>query len=923
MTISLRQATWVLILLLIAPYGYGQAPLAPTIRYSTGLAQSSNGAASLLFGTYGFGDSNLTGFAVQGGGNNFFTQFCVDAGIPTNLCVNNGLQSNTCSDTAIKVAQTVTTTATTNPLYVEDCGSNESDTGTANTANQDLGMVQTGVFKGSYLTALPSEEVLAFGSATLTGGYATDASTFAKSKGVSTATTGTATETVQVGQSGVVYCWTYNYTTSSGVYQMLDTTTPSNTALTDTITNTSTFNSQGIARAPVNLGTTYPVALRFVLTPNTTHTIQQNVTVSGPTGFIGCTSPGAAKHGQGAPTLVMGNTPPEQYGNYAAAVLQTLNNQQKIWKILDGDGLNVIPWDLYDDMNQSTDFDSKTVIGTTLNTVGSGQTNGTYTEQATTDTCGGTTHAYVTYTIAGGVITGAPVPTIIPGTLNSYSQNCTAASWTVAHGGTPGTFTAILSTNTGYTSAPPFHFSQNGHNSAARSLEGAVQGSLLPVSGGVSGSIGTQTQNVRAHYTVINATTPTFTLVASNQGGTCMDVANNSGSQTITMAGSTGNAGTTNIPPNGGMRACDWDGSGLWSITGAYNPQWAAKNVANTWTANQTIGVAGTSTGSLTLASATATGSVTLTPASAASAFTATLPAATDTVVELTQTQTLTNKSLVLTEINSGLTAGGVVGATSTSATCMSTFSASGLIKMAAASSTCPSASSITDDATKVTITDSGGLVLAPASTAGMYSLKQGTTQATGTTAITHQAPTAVTSYIVTEPGAISANNNMVKSYAATSGTVTTESFVQGQRKSMLTTAYTNATTTASTIWSFSVDASTSYTITCKGLYKAATGGVFSLTVTGPASPTLVTYDYGPAINLAANAPTFADYNGTGAAYPTGVDTTAVTAAATDLPFSISFGFTNGVTAGTFAIQGSTLVTNTLTVEAGSFCVAY
>lgn len=48
-------------------------------------------------------------------------------------------------------------------------------------------------------------------------------------------------------------------------------------------------------------------------------------------------------------------------------------------------------------------------------------------------------------------------------------------------------------------------------------------------------------------------------------------------------------------------------------------------------------------------------GATTLAGASSASNFTATFPAATDTVVELTQTQTLTNKSLAGTEVNSGL----------------------------------------------------------------------------------------------------------------------------------------------------------------------------------------------------------------------------------------------------------------------------
>lgn len=61
---------------------------------------------------------------------------------------------------------------------------------------------------------------------------------------------------------------------------------------------------------------------------------------------------------------------------------------------------------------------------------------------------------------------------------------------------------------------------------------------------------------------------------------------------------------------------------------------------------NLAIGTAGSATGTVTLESATATGGITLTPASAASQFTVTVPAATDTLVNLAGTQTLTNKTL-------------------------------------------------------------------------------------------------------------------------------------------------------------------------------------------------------------------------------------------------------------------------------------
>jgi len=38
------------------------------------------------------------------------------------------------------------------------------------------------------------------------------------------------------------------------------------------------------------------------------------------------------------------------------------------------------------------------------------------------------------------------------------------------------------------------------------------------------------------------------------------------------------------------------------------------------------------------------------------------------------------------------------------------------------------------------------------------------------------------------------------------------------------------------------------------------------------------------------------------------------------MPWNLEIGYTNGTTAGTLAIQGQTISTNTLTVEAGSYC---
>lgn len=81
------------------------------------------------------------------------------------------------------------------------------------------------------------------------------------------------------------------------------------------------------------------------------------------------------------------------------------------------------------------------------------------------------------------------------------------------------------------------------------------------------------------------------------------------------------------------------------------------------------------------------------------------------------------------------------------------------------------------DDGTTLTYTGSGGISVNTGSTAGAISLTQGTTQSTGTTNITIQAPTSVTSYIRTLPAAAGSTGFLLETVA---GSVQTESLVAG-----------------------------------------------------------------------------------------------------------------------------------------------
>ena len=269
---------------------------------------------------------------------------------------------------------------------------------------------------------------------------------------------------------------------------------------------------------------------------------------------------------------------------------------------------------------------------------------------------------------------------------------------------------------------------------------------------------------------------------------------------------------------------------------------------------------------------------------------------------------TLTSGSLLYASSTTGIATGSLITANS-------------LIKSGGAG-TAPAAAGITDNSTVVTVTDPGGLYLAPSSAAGALWIKQGSAQTTQTTAVGITAPTSVTSYTILLPGSASSTvNNNALSFSATASNITTASFVPITRKSILTSQYSNATATPSTIWSFSVDASTNYQVECQGIYKAASGGAFELTLTGPASPTNVSYTFTPEVNLASNTGTYLDYeSGVATTYPTSINTPAVTAAATDMSFTIIIGLNNGTTAGTLAIQGNTISTNTLNIEIGSTC---
>jgi hypothetical protein len=118
-------------------------------------------------------------------------------------------------------------------------------------------------------------------------------------------------------------------------------------------------------------------------------------------------------------------------------------------------------------------------------------------------------------------------------------------------------------------------------------------------------------------------------------------------------------------------------------------------------------------------------------------------------------------------------TSGGIPCFTSASTWASSLLLTANVLTKGGGSGTCPTNSSVTDNGTTVTSIDTGGYVapvfVADGTTAGFVDFPQGSTSASvapcnTANSICHQAPTSVTSYVVTEPGAAPTLSGSLKS---------------------------------------------------------------------------------------------------------------------------------------------------------------
>jgi hypothetical protein len=135
--------------------------------------------------------------------------------------------------------------------------------------------------------------------------------------------------------------------------------------------------------------------------------------------------------------------------------------------------------------------------------------------------------------------------------------------------------------------------------------------------------------------------------------------------------------------------------------------------------------------------------------------------------------------------------------------------------------------------------------------------------------------------------------------------------------RGILTSTYTNATTTASNITglSFAVAANRNYVMTCQLFYQGSVGTAgLDITITGPAAATSIFYGY-------KEHPTATTIqNSVAAAFATKLVGAAAVTVTTNLSAEVTLGLRNGANAGTIQVQGSATGAGTVTVQAGSYC---
>jgi hypothetical protein len=229
-----------------------------------------------------------------------------------------------------------------------------------------------------------------------------------------------------------------------------------------------------------------------------------------------------------------------------------------------------------------------------------------------------------------------------------------------------------------------------------------------------------------------------------------------------------------------------------------------------------------------------------------------------------------------------------------------------------------------TDDGTTLAYTGAGGVEApifeATGPTAGFFAVSQGTTSAAvdpcnvANTAC-FQAPAAVTSYVQDVPGAAPVNNNSASICSNASPSIC--AFAKMSQTGMVAAQQAGLTSVTNlTGLSFSVEASTKYVMTCTLYYQvSATTANLSIAITGPASPTFVSYSL-----FDTDTATGVAESGVATSFATTLSGSGTSTATTNFPATVTMGLSNGVNAGTVQVQAGAVGTGNSTIQTGSWC---
>jgi hypothetical protein len=173
----------------------------------------------------------------------------------------------------------------------------------------------------------------------------------------------------------------------------------------------------------------------------------------------------------------------------------------------------------------------------------------------------------------------------------------------------------------------------------------------------------------------------------------------------------------------------------------------------------------------------------------------------------------------------------------------------------------------------------------------------------------------AVTAYAVAPPTVAPVNNN--SAWLMSNANPSVGAFSKMPQTGMVTAQQAGLTAVTNLPGlSFAVEANTRYVLSCTLYYQvSATTANLSIAITGPASPTFVSYslfDGDTATQIGANL--------VATAFASTLSGSGTSTATTNFPATVTMGLSNGANAGTVQVQAGAAGTGNSTIQTGSFC---